>query len=210
MAQVTESDYKQAQQGDAKVRQEFLDAIDLEDAREFVKNISYSTLRGQSRGVGGQSYERRMCCSPSYSTLAIFFGRRKIKDKSLIEVCPASFENFSYAFFLSALIDHEGQHARQHVQNFTGCTKIINLKKEKLDYSTFLVELPALYNQKAHEVIRNLSPDERETLDRIISHFTIGLVFSNPLKNPKRDLQAILCNSEGDKLIRDTIIPLLD
>jgi hypothetical protein len=96
MTQVSESDYRIAQESkDPRVRQEFLDAIDLEDAGKFVRRVIYDT------GKMGDTLAY-------VNTLESVIPRIKSK----IHVLPELFE-LPHNEMLSVIIDHEGHHAKQ-------------------------------------------------------------------------------------------------
>ncbi|MBI2173433.1 MAG: hypothetical protein HYT73_04495 [Candidatus Aenigmarchaeota archaeon] len=99
----TEADYRRAQE-DASYRQAFLDSLDLEDARPYVRRVIYRPL-----GDGDTS----MKIKPSF--LQRYLARRIRSD---IRVYSRAFSsNPLYDDFLGVLIDHEGYHARELYKN---------------------------------------------------------------------------------------------
>ncbi|MBI2579772.1 MAG: hypothetical protein HYW27_02625 [Candidatus Aenigmarchaeota archaeon] len=98
-----EADYRRAQE-DASYRQAFLDSIDLEGARPYVRRVIYR-LHGDGDTV--------MKVVPS------FLQRLSVRRiRSDIRVYPLAFSsNPLYDDFLGTLIDHEGYHARELYKN---------------------------------------------------------------------------------------------
>ncbi|MBP7708632.1 hypothetical protein KA107_03020, partial [Candidatus Pacearchaeota archaeon] len=112
MAQVTESDYITAQEGNAGVRQEFLDAVDLEDAEEFVSLLGY--IHENRTGFcfsNGKILETDMLMTCHRPYVRVFGFPLPSSRKSNIIVRDIAFGE-SLPAFLGALIDHEGHHAR--------------------------------------------------------------------------------------------------
>jgi hypothetical protein len=205
MAQVTESDYRAAQQGDARVRQEFLDAVDLEDAREFVSEINYTSSAFNEKGITFMSFNSKELCFLRSGPVII--------TPPFIEIHPESFDYLTCQGFLSCLIDHEGYHARQDVKKPEGIREIDEILRglphhryQKSSYFESLLELPAYANQIMRAEKRELTWDEK--LDLSIDYAFHELVLKNARirKNKKRDfkkdLSKILCDTDGDNLIR--------
>ena len=95
--------YKQLGHGNARERQDFLDELDLEDATPYLRRVRYNQKLDQSG--------RLMGTLPTFRSL---IGIKNIK--SIVEVYPDAFNSMFLPFiddFLSALIDHEGHHARE-------------------------------------------------------------------------------------------------
>ncbi len=206
MTQVTEADYHAAKKSkNPKVRQEFLDAIDLEDAGEFVRRINYEI---------DDDANTSMDCGFNYDVMYNYsriLSPIKPLRKSIIRVFPIAFKNYSYEFFLSVLIDHEGHHARQDFQRPIYSAKLTNqrssthTKPELRDYLETLQEIPAEWNQLEKATKRNLSQKERSnTVSKINSYR--GLVSSYAAvfgRDWKLDLSKILCNSPYDDTLRE-------
>jgi hypothetical protein len=223
MVQVSESDYKTAQQGNERVRQEFIDAIDLGDAGEFVRKVLYHKkieYRKSTINEIRMCPQRVMCCVPNKSVLFDrLFDKTRIVGKSIIEVHPYSFEGLGYQYFLSALIDHEGYHARQMVQNCSGYEIIDNRIRNsdnfpELKYLISLLEVPAYNSQLFRRGLRKLSEKEVEdTQDIYESYFRNLFYLPSRLpvpSNAKEDLKRILCDSEADQIVREKILPTLN
>ena len=174
MVQLTESDYKTAQQGNAKIRQEFLDAIDLEDAAEFVTEKVYQLNSEITRGypfegglISNGKEEIALMTHEGLYSLA-YSGRLFVN--SIVSIYPEAFDNLTCREFLSCLIDHEGQHSRQ----FRKRTSAYEMFKEERrtsvegtwedDYFRSLLELPAYANQLARAEKRRLSTQTRKRL----------------------------------------------
>lgn len=206
MVQVTESDYRTAQDGNAKVRQEFLDAIDLEDLRIFSPEVFYDfTKRNNTRKKFRDGEPGLMACLSTYSPASmISFGK--------LVVYPEAFHFFSYGEFLSGFLDHEGQHLRQLKENPSGWNWNVDNKSKTLKspnrniYFTELFEIPAIANQLARRTKRNLTIEEKNNLIEQFALSELSLTYSKKYfilpRNLKEDLRKILCNSDGDNLVR--------
>jgi hypothetical protein len=213
MTQVTESDYRTAQQGDAKVRQEFIDAIDLEENIDFVENVRYESCREslEANSCGlleNLKIEKTFLHIPSSYFFHIYFLNRFKSDgkKSEIRIYPSAFD-FSYENFMSSLIDHEAFHARQCMTNSFGYSWATNErlrnKKSYVDriYYYMLIEAPAVANQLANKNRELKSEDRAEVLDTLSLFLTKLNLLQNALQRPrnfKDDLKVISCNSAGD------------
>lgn len=205
MVQVTASDYRTAQDGNAKVRQEFLDAIDLEDAREFVSRIKYVPSVLNKKGITFMSFSSKELCFLSSGPVII--------TPQFVEVHPESFGHLTYQGFLSCLIDHEGYHARQDVKRTWEVNEINEIltdlphhRYQKSSYFESLLELPAYANQIMRAERRGLTDDEKLDLGIDYAFHELVLKKAKIRKNKKRDfkkdLSKILCDTDGDLLIR--------
>jgi len=198
MAQVTKSDYETAQKGDAKVRQDFLGAVDLEEARDFVKDIFYCSSSSDS--TNSDSFIAMSCNSP----MSHFFKIPFTLGRSNLVVYPESFA-FSYPQFINSLIKHEGQHARQAMYHPYFYAKIHYLIEEgrKQDSGLFckylgaLREVPALANEL-------ISSDKFDFIDTERSNISIRLAMglvnlhSYSERDLKKDFRKIMCDTQGD------------
>jgi hypothetical protein len=211
MAQISKADYRAAKKSkNPKVRQEFLDAINLEDTEEFISRIKY---------MGNQEIEEDdlntcMDCRFNLRLMENFpkiLSQIKPLRKAIIRVFPAAFKYYSYEFFLSVLIDHEGHHARQDFQKPVHSARLTmqkispNTKTELRDYLETLPEIPAEWNQLEKATKRNLSQKERDSVTVRINNYK-GLVSSYaPVfgRDWKADLSKILCNSPYDGTVRE-------
>ncbi len=93
---------------DKTYRQEFLDGIDLEGYQQYVKKVKYVRTAPPSTGPP----DTMMMTSPSLLPCV---------RRSTISVYPISFnpkETYTMEDFVSALVDHEGFHARNCRYNF--------------------------------------------------------------------------------------------
>lgn len=197
MAQVTKSDYETAQVGDAKVRQDFLESVDLEEASEFVKKVSYDP---SSKPVVNNSFFAMCCHSPGY----IFFNFALNIGKSDISVYPESF-TFSYPQFINSLIKHEGQHARQakyHPYFYPKRYSLACIAREQgdiplYDYLESLVEISALANELIDSDKIKLADNEKYN---IAIKMSIGLanLHSYSERDLKKDFRKIMCDTHGD------------
>jgi hypothetical protein len=200
MTQLTEDDYKNAQKSqNADVRQDFLDALDLEGIERFVDDVIY---------LQSSEDEPLMSCSHDYFDFPEKFGLAIPKSrKSTLWVYPTSFY-LSLPLFLSALIDHEGQHARQNYTKpiFNARTYAAELairNPKKLLYYELLDEIPAYANEVALSDLRKIDPrcptsvviHSIEKVGRLRKRFT-------PTRDAEEDLRAHLCDSPGDDLVR--------
>lgn len=222
MAPITESDYKTAQESNnPRIRQEFLNTINLEDTTEFVKEIKYNPQDKMVRAhflASRGDFELPMFASHRTSEkfvdniYAFFKMRRK---RSTLYVYPELFKQ-SYGFFLSSLIDHEGQHAKQSHIRFRDCMKnwklIDNSSYEQEPYFVSLTELPAVANQIAKAEKRKLEPGELEQIRiRYRGHLHNFLQLSGDRTSKRyEDLTTMLCDSEGDQLIREKVLPKIE
>ena len=226
MAKVTEFDYTSAQQSsDPEVRQDFLNAVDLEDAREFVKKVRYiippKKVKKPDEPESDWIYREimslgaSMTCEPdSFHFLlskGIFVPRSR---KSFMNIYPHAFL-MDYSSFLSGVIYHEGQHARQNFRKwghtFINNNRILRNKKnkQKIKYFKLIHEIPACANQIAKCVYRGISESYAESISEYIQRALAELTclknsFPKP-RNPVKDLQEILCDSEGDDFIREML-----
>lgn len=169
MAQVTESDYKQAQQGDAKVRQEFLDAIDLEDAGEFIREFEYVPNFSVMLNTNNQPNTLMQCLFPRiYSPNKDLMEKFKQLGffKSKIIIFSEAF-NQSCGLFLSSLY-HEKFHAEQlyllpemvfKLQEKADFVGEGNIEKSREILS--LLEMPAYLDQQTSANRFNLRAGEK-------------------------------------------------
>jgi hypothetical protein len=106
-----ESDYEEARKFPC-YRQAFLNKIDLEEVRRYVKKIAYLEIDHPCLYEEGASANMALCVS----TWAIIFP---IKKKSKIEVYPTAFSDPANLTLDDFLLDlqHEGFHARECFEN---------------------------------------------------------------------------------------------
>ncbi len=202
------SDYKGAQNGNSKVRQEFLDAIVLGEAGEFIKELEYSRTPILKESV----YFKGIIKVVSEGSMTFQ------EEKSKVIVFSNAFEKNSFHYFLSSLIDHEGQHARQYGQgimdsqyNFVAEQHSIRTPRDLLiDYSQSLLELSAYANQLVSERYKDFLNSEREKVKGNLNYhsFLARLLARriHPLNSLKKDLGNILCDSPGDDWVRENIL----
>ena len=205
MVQITASDYRTAQDGNAKVRQEFLNAVDLEDAREFVSEIKYTPSAFDERGITFMAFNSKELCFLRSGPVII--------TPTFVEVHPESFGHLTHQGFLSCLIDHEGYHARQDVKKPEGIMEIDEILRslphhryQKSSYFESLLELPAYANQIMRAERRGLTEDEKLDLGFDYAFHELVLKKARIRKNKKRDfkkdLSKILCDTDGDLFVR--------
>jgi hypothetical protein len=190
MAQVTESDYRTAQKGNADVRQEFLDTIDLEDARKFIKRVDYRRE--------GSIMKVRLCVAEK--------GRR------IVYVGQEAFDITSLEEFSSALIDHEGYHARQFLERkplikqiqekALANTRLGNCHAD-LEIFRIIYELPAYANQ-----LEKSDCSDWKMTNPIKNYELMKEYFLTEykLQERKKLLEQILLGTPGDELIRRDIL----
>jgi hypothetical protein len=199
MTQVTKSDYEEAQRNPA-IRQDFLNAIDLEEAGEFVGKIQYLPFINQDN-----------ICMATYVSRLTFFGFDiKLSNEITLFVLKNAF-NKSYEYFLSKLIDHEGQHARQYFKKGSAMLKLKRRIRKAKDnseavYLTTPSELPASANQFVNASKRGIPQKEQTLLEIGLCVQTSRLYqdayyFDNP-RDPLRNIRSVLCDSAGDNLVR--------
>jgi hypothetical protein len=202
---VTKSDYETARAGDAKVRQEFLDAVDLGEAKGFVKSVKYQS---SSFSYSREGFFTAMVCE---SPLSTFFKIPLSLGRSDIVVYPESFI-FSYHQFFNSLINHEGQHARQAMYHPYFYTKIYSLKDEAekqdnvslYEYLDSLLEVPALANELANPLVQDLTYDEKYNIARRIG-MELENLHSYPGRNLRKDFRKIMCDTRGDSFAEKLI-----
>jgi hypothetical protein len=201
MTQVSESDYRIAQRGDEKVRQEFMNEVDLEESKEFFKRVIYQSEQVETRAL---------------AHLASFYIHEtdnslifKLKnEKSDLIAYPNAFE-MSYPLFLSVCIDHEGQHGRQCILNPRGYewtqNKIIQMVAYEKDPKYFmeLIEASALANQMLNAERRKLPEIETgiqnaKFLECLLTLQDCSKNFTMP-RNLLADLKIVSCNSHADE-----------
>ena len=93
-----------------RLRQEFLDSIDMGETRKYVRRVLY--IPNPNKMI--QFTQDLMLTKPSTLTKLLHLRGRR----STIKVFPLSFREIrDYNYFLSVLIDHEGFHARDFFYN---------------------------------------------------------------------------------------------
>jgi hypothetical protein len=140
MTQITESDYKTAQLGDAKVRQDFLNAIDFGSERTLFEEIKYiprsdldiaSFLGFDPEGDDEMRMEYRgMQTKPGVVIYGVFAKTGFIK-------------------FMNILLEHEMHHVRQCSFRPWGFLELYELRQNPRfrEYANAIVEIPACLNQ---------------------------------------------------------------
>ena len=160
----------QRARADTSYRQEFLNSIDLEDKRKYIRKVVYDANeelpypKGQRVVMGG--------CAPTLTLV----GLRGRKLTVLVEPLSFSEERITtYNDFLSSLIDHEGAHAQEFyespeevagavvlhyvrkVARFGGLKSTVEGISLKLEHMVLARELRALYAQLNHAQRRGVS-----------------------------------------------------
>lgn len=147
----TEQDFQRARE-DPSYRQEFLDNLDLEDATPYVRDLRYKNLKDH-RGI--------------MSIYLPFIEGIIFRDpRSIIEIYPFSFspeETENLGDFLSVLIDHEGEHARDfHEKPFSSWS-------DHTPKITARRELRAIENQLPRLDGRGCSEEFKKHIDKLYS-----------------------------------------
>lgn len=174
-------DYEAAQKH-PNIRQDFLNAVDLEDAQEHIKRVEYEN-EPHTTGIEHKGPTPLMTYYPHIK-------------KGRVVVFPAAF-NESYEDFLSNLIDHEGHHARQRVEAQTFWRHVVLYRRP---FQKALFELPAIYNQLERHAERGISFRKYVAL---LSHQVQYAEILKQRPNFKKNLQTILCRSPYDDGIRE-------
>jgi hypothetical protein len=163
--------YQKAQK-DCYYRQELLDKTYLEGAGRFVSKVVYippitSKFTHQEDFLEVSSY--KMCTRASWFSRE--WGWKRFKSQILIFDSAFS---MSYAYFLSALVDHEGYHAQEffqdpdqiRIEHLHGCFEKAIRKAER--------EIRALDNQLRSAQKRGLTAEEVSNLEKLMAeHQTI-------------------------------------
>jgi len=113
---VNEAQYRRAIE-DSHYRQQFLDAVDLEDASPYISSLLYISDESKEAvtiTIGGEKIDWP---APTMRLIPSFLSRLNMKwRKSKIRVCPYAFSEKKHPQlddFLGTLIDHEGYHAKE-------------------------------------------------------------------------------------------------
>ncbi len=190
MAQVTESDYRTAQNGNEDVRQEFLDAIDLEDARRFIRRVDYRRER--------YIMKVRLCVAEK--------GRR------IVYVGQEAFDISSLEEFSSSLIDHEGYHARQFLERKPVIKQIQKKAVSNTRFGSYhadleifriISELPAYANQLEKSDCSGWKGTNPINNYELMKEYFLT---EYKLQERKKLLEQILLGTPGDELIRRDIL----
>ena len=214
MTNLTEADYKVAQAGDAKIRQEFLDELDLEDAREYIRRIEYDYKGKQISDSFAKRNEVTVndiyAMSIHPATPVSWFTK-----KSVVAVYPRLF-NRSLSRFKSTVIDHEGYHCAQHiergediVQEFIKDPFIFTDAKMVSDYMRSLRECLAYSSQLQKHVERGLTEDEEMEIRENIFDQVLFVVDLFHGRDIIRDLEFMLCKAPRDITSREVLFPFM-
>jgi hypothetical protein len=216
MTQITEYDYRTAQEGDARVRQDFLDSVNLEDAREFVREVKYDFTGEHFKKYPNYSenHKRKTLAS---TVDAGFLPRVFLRKKSDIVVFPRLFK-VPFKFFLSILIDHEGYHAAQTTQRrkyefrvAMGKSSFFEIPASpNVDYLRHLKEATAFMSQLQNSAKRQLPELTREILyERVVNEILrarnvkkLAPFAFQEERNLEQDLALLFCNPPRDLLSR--------
>jgi hypothetical protein len=197
MAQVTESDYETARKGNAKVRQEFLEAVDLEDARDFVGRVIYKKISKRD----------------SWATT---FPPTFFRKKSRVEVYGGIFNNI-FEGFMSIFLDHEGYHAIQEVERRKTILEAIG-RDETIYHDPFRVreyignlkESLAFASQIQNAEKRGLDTEIKSYLTEKIVESLLDAEQSLPHRNIVQDLRYFYCSFPRDKWSRENFPKILE
>lgn len=196
MAQVTEADYKEAQKGDAKVREEFCHQLYSENSNDSVKGVHYSELNG--------NFIQILIHNNSKNRSKKFRAYKPVCS-GIIHIGPLAFEHFSFNL-ISEGIRHDGMHLEQFEKRYDPMRRVSYMAKnlKKRDIWNAVVELPVYANQIVAPLNQDLEVKE------FIKNEYEGCKesFFNPSKFTERKalLEAILLGTPGDELIRRDIL----
>jgi len=137
-------------------RQEFLDHVNFKDYGIYVKRVSYEPLHANQRVI-----RPKMATLPS--PLALFFG--KTRTRSTIYVFPRAFnDEDTEDDFISNLIEHEGEHARENYESPTSLWRLILKGRAKIKDASIQAEKRAFLNQMRKSKGRNHSQGHMTSL----------------------------------------------
>lgn len=140
--QVTESDYRTAQQGNARVRQEFLDAVEFGEDRRLFDRVIYNSSQEFGRYLHScENTPTRLAFAP-----IINFKNSTVKTRP-IKVYPEIFK-MPFGYFMNSTLRHEIHHARQLDQNPESFIDLaFGICLMASEYCAALIEIPAHLNQ---------------------------------------------------------------
>lgn len=203
MAQVTQSDYRTAQNGDAGVRQEFVDAIDLGEGKEFLTEVRYVPEDDIAYGVFGAIQYSYMSFEK-----ANFIDLFKSNKVGHFNVHPYAFE-MGFIDFMNALMVHEMTHARQIESRrifhaLEPLAYACGLFRKYSNYIYDLEEIPAYTNQldfnNEFRLTALARKDAKEGVKNVMrSAKTKAKILG---RDWKKDLSGILCPSPNDDFVR--------
>ncbi|MEK6894988.1 MAG: hypothetical protein AABX48_00550 [Nanoarchaeota archaeon] len=174
-------------------RQEFLNGIDLEEARPYIKRVSYKPKQAYSDNI---IYTDNTIMMRTSNLPAKLLGIKNVR--STISVYPCSFTLQNIGEFKSMLIDHEGYHAKDIFEEpeilllpLIKLKKVLNiplikLNIDKLDelylqalYRNIIGELRANRNQLKNIDKRETSSSFKKSLaSKIEGYEKLGLKFA--------------------------------
>jgi hypothetical protein len=209
MTQPTESDYKTAQAGDAKVRQEFIDAIDFEDKKEFVRRVTYDE-RGNFFKRNPSHYGSVIASLlkiDASSESPVLFDRFFTK-KSNIYVFPKLFE-YEFNLFHSIFVDHEGYHSVANAQRggmvLRSSWFSFNCPQRTYMYFYNINEALARMSQIENSKKRSLSLDDLQMLQKGVNRCISTAKSSSDGRDILKDLERCFCDLPFDKLAREEL-----
>ena len=193
MTQVTESDYRKAQQFGG--RQEFIDAIDLGDLGKLVNRRVYVPFTRKED-------------EPHLMTLTAQIDLKDFNlEGTVLKVFKRAFEEQFY-FFMNCMLLHEGHHARQYQGRECRVfgTDILKAHNDELfSYRSNVVEIPAYLNQLTAK-----SNFPLRWLDRVRYYLHLQGLDSSMKSQAKKfgqdwkkDLSKVLCPSPYDDIVRE-------
>jgi hypothetical protein len=204
MTQVSESDYKTAQQGNAKVRRDFVKAINLGRDERLVSKREYLPITKNSF-----SYFSTQGNSPALMNLSVVLDRIDYRlGETTLQVFPDAFHH-DYDYFMNSILHHELHHARPY-QNpkyrfFVG--NILCFGNKPLNnYSDRLAEIPAFMNQVSARRNFPLCQEDQQSITENILPSILDIIKSQAKKlgrDWKEDLTRVLCPSPYDDIVRE-------
>lgn len=212
MVNLTDSDYEQVRASGSpspnpKVAQEFLDEVDFSENRKYIRRVVYdpvgkfifknsSLYPNPGYAVNNNSVS---CVSPKS------FDRWFTK-KSDLYVFPSLFY-YSFNFFQSILVDHEGYHAAQNAQR--GSLISDNQTISTQWYFHYLKETLACMAQLENSEKRGLCLKEKNELRDIVSESIFRFKSFSDGRDIATDLEMAFCDLPRDKLSRELVPKLI-
>jgi hypothetical protein len=203
MTQVSQSDYRTAQKGNAKVRQEFIDAIDLGEDKKLIKSIKYvSTNFEEEIPLLGESVLTVMALQPTLDIIILTGGK-----VGALEIYPTAYE-YVYTDFMNSLCHHELTHARKivnhRIESTAGAIFTGLFRKSMEDYFEVLEEIPAYMSQLSSTAFFQPTTELRVETAKLIGELEDFVTIKSQKfdRDYRRDLSKILCPSPYDDAVR--------
>lgn len=202
MTQVSESDYRTAQQGGARVRQDFVDAVNFGNESGLQKIIR--VCPSKNRVVSDVRYQQIQTNLMMNMSTYIFPQQDFALGGQILEIFPWAFTD-CFTNFMSSMLHHELHHARQYQKKenriFRAKIALGELVNHKY-YEQLLAEIPAFLNQ--------LTVTGEFSVSQFPAYQILFPAMDNLLQNEakklgrdwKQDLSRFLCPSPHDDCVR--------